>query len=66
MELTVSEAAERTGYSKRHIRRLAKDGTIAHRQVGHWLYLIDKEDLDAYVAKMRALGDDKHSPNNAG
>jgi len=61
-ELTVSEAAALTGYSERHIRRLAKDETITARQVGEWLYLVNKESLLAYVEKMKALGNEKHAP----
>jgi excisionase family DNA binding protein len=62
-ELTVSEAAAKTGYSERHIRRLAQEEKIEARQVGNWLYLIDEASLDNYVAKMRALGNEKHDPN---
>ena len=61
-ELTVSEAAALTGYSERHIRRLAKDGNIKARQVGNWLYLIDKASLLAYVDEMKTLGNGKHAP----
>lgn len=63
-ELTVSEAAAKTGYSERHIRRLAQEQTIKARQVGDWLYLIDEASLDQYVAKMRTLGNEKHAPNS--
>jgi len=63
MEITVSEAAALTGYSERHIRRLAKEKRIEARQVGEWLYLVGRESLLAYVEKMKALGNEKHAPN---
>jgi len=62
-ELTVAEAAEQTGYSERHIRRLARDSKIDARQVGGWLYLIDADSLAEYVAKMHQLGNGKHAPS---
>ena len=61
-ELTVSEAAELTGYTKRHLRRLAKDGDIEARQVGGWLYLLDRGSVEGYARRMEALGKKKHAP----
>lgn len=61
-EITVAEAAELTGYSERHIRRWAKDESIEARQVGGWLYLIDRESLLQHVGEMKALGNSKHAP----
>jgi excisionase family DNA binding protein len=63
-ELTVEEAAQRTGYSQRHIRRLAgmKDNPLKARLVGHRLYVIDTAALDTYVEEMQRLGTEKHAP----
>lgn len=61
-ELTVSEAAELVSYTERHIRRLAKNKSIKARQVGDWLYLVDKDSLLAYADRMKALGSEKHAP----
>jgi len=60
-EITTSEAAKQTGYSERHIRRWAKDRRIKARQVGGWLYLVDRDSLLAHVEKMKALGNEKHA-----
>jgi excisionase family DNA binding protein len=59
--ITTAEAAELTGYSERHIRRLASDGTVDARLVGKQLYLVDKASLLAYVEKMDRLGKSKHA-----
>ena len=50
-EVTVSQAAEATGYTDRHIRRLARAGKIEARQVGNWLYLVGLDSLLSYIEK---------------
>lgn len=62
-ELTVSEAAQLAGYSERHVRRLARQGQVDARQVGGWLYLIDRQSLMEYAEKMKALGQYKYAPD---
>ena len=61
LEITTPEAAELTGYSGRHIRRLALEGTIKARLVGKRLYLIDKTSLLVYAKRMDLLGTEKHA-----
>lgn len=61
-ELTVSEAAQRSGYSEGHIRRLARGGDIEARRVGRRVLVIDAQSLDNYTEKMRDLGTQKHAP----
>lgn len=61
-ELIPAEAAERTGYSPGHIRWLARTGKVASRRIGERVLLIDVASLDAYVTKMRQLGNRKHAP----
>jgi excisionase family DNA binding protein len=61
-ELTVAEAAEQSGYSEGHIRRLIRWGKIKARQIGARVYLIDAESLLKYTEAMNALGNEKHSP----
>ena len=65
VEITAVEASELTGYSGRHIRRLAKDGAIKARMlvIGKqrlW-YLIDKESLLVYAKRMNLMGTEKHA-----
>ena len=60
--LTVAEAAALSGYSERHVRRLAESGKVDGQRVGQRVYLIDKDSLLAYVATMQELGDGKHAP----
>jgi len=61
-ELTIAEAAARTGYSKRHIARLCTEGTVKGHRVGQRVYLVDAASLDAYTQRMRELGTEKHAP----
>lgn len=59
--LTTDEAARVTGYSFRHLRRLAREGSIEARKVGRdWL--IKADSLGGYQAKMDAMGAEKHNP----
>jgi len=60
-EITVKEAAKITKYTTRHIRRLAEQGTVKARLIGERLYLISKDSLLDYVAKMESLGNGKHA-----
>jgi excisionase family DNA binding protein len=61
--MTVGEASVLSGYSERHIRRLAREGRVEAQQAGGWMYLIDRDSLMGYVEKMQELGESKHSPN---
>jgi excisionase family DNA binding protein len=53
--LSVTEAAEKSGYSAYHIRELCREGKLETVKKG-LMYLIDPESLDDYVAKMKSLG----------
>ena len=59
--ITTSEAAELTGYEQAYFRILAKQGKVAAIKVGRdWL--LDRESLLAYKARMDVLGPQKHNP----
>ena len=62
-EITTTEAAALTGYSKGHIRWLARKEKIEYRRVGLRVILIDKASLLAHVEKMKELGPQKHDPH---
>ena len=61
IEITALEASELTGYTGRHIRRLARDGAIKARLIGKKMYLIDKESLLVYAKRMDLMGTEKHA-----
>jgi excisionase family DNA binding protein len=59
--ITTSEAAELTGYEQAYFRILAKQGKVAAIKVGRdWL--LDRESVLAYKARMDVLGPQKHNP----
>jgi len=59
--ITTDEAQAITGYSRAYMRYLAKQGHVEARKVGRdWL--MNKESLLAYKARMDALGPQKHNP----
>ena len=53
--LSVTEAAEKSGYSAYHIRQLCREGKLTTVKKG-LMYLVDPGSLDAYVDKMKSLG----------
>jgi len=60
--LTTDGAAELTGYNADHLRLLINRGRIEARKVKRdWL--VNKESLLAYKARMDALGTQKHNPH---
>lgn len=59
--ITMAEAAGLSGYSPAYVRRLANRGRIEGRKVGNG-WLIKKQSLEAYKARMDGLGAGKHSP----
>lgn len=61
-KLTVAEAAELSGYTRRHVTRLVKQERVAGQRVGQRVYLVDRASLLAYVEEMRTLGNEKHAP----
>jgi excisionase family DNA binding protein len=62
-ELTVDEAAGISGYAAGHIRWLIRNDKIAARRIGHRVYLVNLESLQAYLATVEELGTKKHSRN---
>ncbi len=59
--LTTDEAAELAGYNVKYLRWLINQGRIEARKVQRdWL--VNKESLLAYKARMDALGAQKHNP----
>jgi len=58
-EITVKEAAHKTGYTESHIRWLAAEDKMASRRIGERVLLIDEEGVLAYAEKMRKLGNQK-------
>jgi len=59
-EITVREASQVTGYSRRQIARLARQERVTSRKIGN-LVLVDQESLEQYIEKMKALGPDKYN-----
>jgi len=55
------QAAEVSGYTVQHIRRLATWGKVVGKQVGR-AWLIDRASLLAYKVAMDRLGTSKHDP----
>ena len=60
-KLTVAEAAELSGYTRRHVTRLVKQERVDGQRVGLRVYLVDRASLLAYVEKMKRLGSEKHT-----
>jgi len=60
-KLTVAEAAELSGYTKRHVTRLVKQERVDGQRVGLRVYLVDRESLLAYILKMQRKGRERHA-----
>ena len=56
--VTADEAAEISGYDVQHVRRLMRAHKIKGRKAG-LVWLIERESLHAYLAKVEALGSKK-------
>jgi len=59
--VTISEAAEATGFSHEHLAWLARKKRIAGRKAGG-IWLLELESLKEYERKMKELGPHKHNP----
>jgi predicted transcriptional regulator of viral defense system len=57
----IEEAAEMTGYSVGHLRRLARQEKIARIKRGTMVFL-SLASLESYVGEMKSLGSEKFSP----
>ena len=62
-EISIEAASQMSGYSGRHLRRLAKRGAVKARQIGKVFWLLDVDSLLAYKNEMDALGADRHAHN---
>jgi excisionase family DNA binding protein len=63
--ITTKEAAELTGYTVVHMRRLVREGQVKSRKFGR-AWMVDRESLLAYAAEMEQLGAAKHDPWRTG
>jgi excisionase family DNA binding protein len=54
--LTVSEAANLSGYNPEYITRLIRAGTLQGRKVSI-VWLVDRQSLMTYLAKTQAMGE---------
>ena len=59
--VSVTEAAEITGYSEQYIRRLLRKGRIQAVKKGP-MYWVELESLKEYKREMDVLGPDKFNP----
>lgn len=62
--LTTDESAELTGYSVAYLRRLVREGRVLARKVQRE-WLVNRDSLIDYKAKMDDLGRAKFSPHNS-
>ncbi len=53
--ITVSQAAEHTGYNEEHITRLCREGKIKAQKYSI-VWQVDRESLLDYVARVERLG----------
>jgi excisionase family DNA binding protein len=58
--MTVTEAAKYLGLSRRTIFRLMDRGILTGEKLGEFLWIIPKDQLDAY--RKNVAGKDKHDP----
>lgn len=57
--ITADEAAEISGYDVQHVRRLMRGQKIKGRKAG-LVWLIERDSLQEYLAKVEALGTKKY------
>jgi excisionase family DNA binding protein len=63
--ITTGRAAELTGYAPVTVRLLAREGKIQSLKIGRdWI--LNRESVLAYKARMEELGTAKHDPRGAG
>lgn len=60
-KLTVKQAAELTGYSEAHLRRLARSGDAFEAEMFGYNWAIDKDSLLAFVREQKRH-DGRHGP----
>ena len=59
--LSVSEAAERSGYDKEYIRQMLRIGGKFEAVKKGTIWLIEPESFDVYCEKMKKMGTGKHA-----
>ena len=59
--ITVTQAAQLTGYNEEHIRRLLRDGLISGRKFGI-VWQVKRSSLNAYLTKAQSSEDKRHGP----
>ncbi len=59
--ITVSDAAELSGYNEEHIRRLLRDGLISGRKFGI-VWQVKRSALNTYLQKAQSSDDKRHGP----
>ena len=61
--ITVSQAAELSGYNEEHIRRLLRDGLILGRKFGI-VWQVKHASIIAYLKKAQSSEDKRHGPKD--
>ena len=61
--ITVSHAAELTGYNEEHIRRLLREGLIQGRKFGI-VWQVKSSSLHSYLSKAQSSEDRRHGPKD--
>lgn len=61
-ELTAKEASEQYNLSVGYLIRLAKKGKIKGRQIGGFMWLLDRASIEAYVSQPHKPGVAKGTP----
>ena len=59
--LSVSEAAERSGYDKEYIRQMVRAGGHFEAVKKGSIWLIEPDSFDDYCKRMKKLGTGKHA-----
>ena len=60
--ITADEAATISGYHVNYIRRIMRQGKVKGRKAG-LVWLIERDSLQAYLAKVQELGARKFTPD---
>ncbi|MBN1261580.1 MAG: helix-turn-helix domain-containing protein [Anaerolineae bacterium] len=63
--ITTAEAAEVSGYSLNHIRRLVREGRVRSKKFGR-AWMVHRRSLESYAQEMERLGEEKHDPWRVG
>ena len=61
--ITVSQAAEISGYNAEYLRRLIRDGKIGYRMFS-FMYQVDKKSLLKYLKEAEKKADKRYTPKH--